>query len=303
MRFLTLRYFNAVAKLGSIRKAADRLHVAPSAVSRQIAQLELELDAILFERSKSGVRLTAAGEVLARQSHRIFRDLDRARAGIDDLRGLRRGDVSLWVIEGFVTGLLPNLLADFQRRYPAVAFKVQTASTDRITEALLEDEADIGITFNASPRAEIETIAEFPEPVSCLVARDHKYANRKSLSLDEICKEPLALPDHSFGIRQSFERTVAKHKLNPRVLVTTNSLELTNTMAVTGQFIAFKPAMAVITQLGSGQLRAIPVADAELASARSSISVHRDRPLSRAAQEFLKLLTTTIRASKAKTRK
>ncbi|EKS34442.1 MAG: LysR family transcriptional regulator [Bradyrhizobiaceae bacterium] len=303
MRFLTLKYFNAVAKLGSIRKAADRLHVAPSAVSRQIAQLEHELDAVLFERSKSGVRLTAAGEVLARQSHRIFRDLDRARAGIDDLRGLRRGDVSLWVIEGFVTGLLPNILADFQRRYPAVAFKVQTASTDRITEALLEDEADIGITFNASPRAEIETIAEFPEPVSCLVARDHKYANRKSLSLDEICKEPLALPDHSFGIRQSFERTVAKHKLNPRVLVTTNSLELTNTMAVTGQFIAFKPAMAVITQLGSGQLRAIPVADTELASARSSISVHRDRPLSRAAQEFLKLLTTTIRASKAKTRK
>lgn len=303
MRFLTLKYFNAVAKLGSIRKAADRLHVAPSAVSRQIAQLEHELDAVLFERSKSGVRLTAAGEVLARQSHRIFRDLDRARAGIDDLRGLRRGDVSLWVIEGFVTGLLPNILADFQRRYPAVAFKVQTASTDRITEALLEDEADIGITFNASPRAEIETIAEFPEPVSCLVARDHKYANRKSLSLDEVCKEPLALPDHSFGIRQSFERTVAKHKLNPRVLVTTNSLELTNTMAVTGQFIAFKPAMAVITQLGSGQLRAIPVADTELASARSSISVHRDRPLSRAAQEFLKLLTTTIRASKAKTRK
>jgi DNA-binding transcriptional LysR family regulator len=303
MRFLTLRYFNAVAKLGSIRKAADRLHVAPSAVSRQIAQLEHELDAVLFERSKSGVRLTAAGEVLARQSHRIFRDIDRARAGIDDLRGLRRGEVSLWVIEGFVTGLLPGILADFLRRYPAVEFKVQTASTDRITEALLEDEADIGITFNASPRAEIETIAEFPEPVSCLVARDHKYAGRKSLSLDEICKEPLALPDHSFGIRQSFERTVAKHKLNPRVLVTTNSLELTNTMAVTGQFIAFKPALAVITQLGSGQLRAIPVADAELAAARSSISVHRDRPLSHAAQEFLKLLTTTIRTSKAKNRK
>ena len=303
MRFLTLKYFNAVAKLGSIRKAADRLHVAPSAVSRQIAQLEHEVDAVLFERSKSGVRLTAAGEVLARQSHRIFRDLDRARAGIDDLRGLRRGEVSLWVIEGFVTGLLPTILAEFQRRYPAVAFKVQTASTDRITEALLEDEADIGITFNASPRAEIETIAEFPEPISCLVAGDHKYAGRKSLTLEEICKEPLALPDHSFGIRQSFERTVARHKLVPRVLVTTNSLELTNTMAVTGQFIAFKPALAVITQLGSGQLRAIPVADAELASARSSISVHRDRPLSHAAQEFLKLLTTAIRASKAKTRK
>jgi DNA-binding transcriptional LysR family regulator len=107
-----------VAKLGSIRKAADRLHVAPSAVSRQIAQLELELAAVLFERSKVGVQLTAAGEVLARHSHRIFRDLDRARSGIDDLRGLQRGEVSVWVIEGFVSGLLPDLLGNFHHRYP-----------------------------------------------------------------------------------------------------------------------------------------------------------------------------------------
>jgi DNA-binding transcriptional LysR family regulator len=298
VRFLTLRYFNAVARLGSIRKAADRLHVAPSAVSRQIAQLEHEVDAVLFERSRSGVRLTAAGEVLARHSHRVFRDIDRARAGIDDLRGLRRGEVSLWVIEGFVRGLLPSILAEFQTRYPAVAFKVQTASTDRIIEALLEDEADIGITFNASRRAEIETIAEFPEPISCLVTPDHKYADRKQLTLEEICREPLALPDHSFGLRQSFERTVTKHKLNPKILLTTNSLELTNTMAATGQFIAFKPALAVVSALEAGHLRAIPVADEDLASARSSISVHRDRPLSHAAQEFLKLLTSAIRASK-----
>lgn len=298
VRFSTLRYFNAVARLGSIRKAADRLHVAPSALSRQIAQLEHELDAVLFERSKSGLRLTAAGEVLARHSHRIFRDIDRARSGIDDLRGLRRGEVSLWVIEGFVRGVLPNILAEFQNRYPAVAFKVQTASTDRIIEALLEDEADIGITFNAAPRAEIETIAEFPEPMSCLVTPDHRYADRQQLSLQDICKEPLALPDHSFGLRQSFERAIAKHKLSARVILTTNSLELTNTMAATGQFIAFKTALTVETDLKTGRLRAIPVADAEFASARSSISVHRDRPLSHAAQEFLKLLTAAIRVSK-----
>ncbi|WP_081851133.1 LysR family transcriptional regulator [Bradyrhizobium sp. URHD0069] len=272
MRFLTLRYFNAVAKLGSIRKAADRLHVAPSAVSRQIAQLENELDAVLFERSKGGVQLTAAGEVLARQSHRIFRDLDRARSGIDDLRGLRRGEVSIWVIEGFVTGLLPDILADFHPHHPTVSFKVQTASTDRIVEALLEDEADIGITFNASSRPEIEVIAEFREPISCLVAPTHEYADRDHLSLTDICKQPLALPDHSFGLRQFFERTIAKRGLSPQVLVTTNSLELTNTLAATGQFIAFMPALAMITELKSGQLRAIPVWDPELAFARSSIS-------------------------------
>ncbi|WP_246663756.1 LysR family transcriptional regulator [Tardiphaga sp. vice278] len=301
VRFLTLRYFYAVARLGSIRKAADRLHVAPSAVSRQIAQLEHELDAVLFERSKSGVRLTAAGDVLARQSNRIFRDLDRARAGIDDLRGLRRGEVNLWVIEGIVRGVLPKILGDFQQRYPAVAFKVQTASTDRIIEALLEDDADIGITFNAAPRAEIETIAEFPEPISCLVSPDHEYAGRTELSLADICKKPLALPDHSFGLRQSFERAVVNQKLAPQVILTTNSLELTNAMAATGQFIAFKPALAAVSLLKSGRLKSIPLTDIELAAARSSISVHRDRPLSHAAQEFLKMLTAAIRSSKEQT--
>ena len=299
MRFLTLRYFNEVAKLGSIRKAADRLHVAPSAVSRQIAQLELEVDAVLFERSKVGVQLTAAGEVLARHSHRIFRDLDRAKGEIDDLRGLRRGEVCVWVIEGFVSGLLPDLLANFHHRYPGVSFKIQTGSTDRIVEALLEDEADIGITFNAVSRAEIEVIAEYVEPISCLVAPTHEYANRSQLTLDEICKQHLALPEHSFGLRQVFERAIAKRRLTPQVLVTTNSLELTKTMAATGQVIAFMPALTVISELTSGGLRAIEISDPDFAAARSSICVHRDRPLSHAAQEFLKLMAAAIKGLSA----
>ncbi|MCG6204978.1 LysR family transcriptional regulator [Rhodopseudomonas sp. HC1] len=295
MRFLTLRYFNEVAKLGSIRKAADRLHVAPSAVSRQIAQLEHELDAVLFERSKVGVQLTPAGEVLARQSNRIFRDLARARNEIDDLRGLRRGEVSLYVIEGLVSGLLPDLLANFHHRYPAVTFRIQTGSTDRIIEALLEDEADIGITFNAIPRPEIEVIAEHVEPIACLVAPTHEFANRTSLTLDDICSQTIALPEHSFGLRQVFERAIAKRQRSPQVLVTTNSLELTKRMAATGQVIAFMPALTVITELHSDALRAIPIADPAFAAARSSISIHRDRPLPHAPQEFLKALADAIR--------
>jgi DNA-binding transcriptional LysR family regulator len=300
VRFLTLKYFNEVARLGSIRKAADRLHVAPSAVSRQIAQLEHEVDAVLFERSKIGVQLTSAGQVLARHSHRIFRDLDRARAGIDDLRGLRRGEVSVWVIEGFIAGLLPDLLVDFHRRHPGVSFKIQTGSSDRIVEALLEDEADIGITFNTTPRAEIEIVAEYVEPILCLVSPTHEFAGRSQVSLDDICKQHLALPEHSFGLRQVFERAIAKRRLDPQVLVTTNSLELTKMMAARGQVVAFMPALTVISELASGGLRAISVSDPDFAASRASISVHRDRPLSHAAQEFLKLTAAAIKDLSAK---
>jgi DNA-binding transcriptional LysR family regulator len=299
VRFLTLRYFNEVARLGSIRKAADRLHVAPSAVSRQIAQLEHEVDAVLFERSKGGVQLTVAGEVLARHSHGIFRDLDRAQTGIDELRGLRRGEVSLWVIEGIVSDLLPGVLARFHDKYPGVSFKVNTASSDRIIEALLADEADIGITFNAPRRVEIEVVGEFIEPIYCLVSATHEFASRASLTLADICSTPLALSEHSFGLRQIFERAVIERRLKPRIVVTTNSLELTKTMAATGKAVTFMPALTVIRELATGSLRAIPVSEPEFVSGRSSISVHRDRPLPHAAQEFLKVLTAELRGLSA----
>lgn len=294
MRFLTLRYFHEVAKLGSIRRAADRLHVAPSAVSRQITQLEQELDAELFERSKVGVKMTSAGEVLMRQTTRMFRDLDRARSEIGDLRGLRRGQVTLWAMEGVVSGVLPSVLARFHKKYPGVEFQIVTSSTDRIVEALLDDVADIGITFNATPRAEIEIIAEYVEPISCLVSPAHKYANRQKLTLAEICQEPLALPDHSFGLRQVFERAIRRTRLSPKVVVTTNSLELTKMMAATGEALAFMPALTVVKEYTSGRLRVVPVTDEEFARARSSISVHRDRPLPHAAREFLRMIATEI---------
>lgn len=297
MRFLTIRYFHEVAKLGSIRRAADRLHVAPSAVSRQIAALEDELDAVLFERSKIGVQLTAAGEVLQRETRRIFQDLERARAALDDLRGLRRGEITIWVLEGLVSDFLPRIIAEFNRRYPDVAFNVQTAPTDRIVEALLEDWTDIGVTFNAAPRSEIEVVGEFIEPISCLVARSHPYAGRKSLRMADICKQPLALPEHSFGLRQVFERAAHKHGYKPRVVVTTNSLELTKTMAATGQVLAFMPALTVTHELETGSLLLVPVDDPDFAAARSSVCVHRDRPLPHAARAFLRLLTQEIAAA------
>jgi DNA-binding transcriptional LysR family regulator len=296
MRFLTLRYFHEVARLGSIRKAADRFHVAASAISRQIAQLEQELDAPLFERSKTGVKLTSAGEILTRQTTRMFRDLDRARGEIDDLRGLRRGEVHLWAMEGVVSGILPAVISRFHRQFPGVTFHVVTSSTDRMIEALLDDVADVAITFNAAPRAEIEVIAEYIEPISCLVSPKHRFANRKKLTLAEICEDPLALPDHSFGLRQVFERAVGKARLHPRSVVTTNSLEFTKTLAATGEMLAFMPALTVLRETSTGVLRVIPVIDDDFKLARASISIHRDRPLPHAARAFLKMLSAEIEA-------
>ncbi len=102
MNLNTYKYFNEVAETGSIRRAADRLHIAPSAISRQIALLEHSLGVMLLERTNSGIRLTPAGMMLERFTRKICRDLDRIHESIKNLKGLREGEVKIWVIEAVV---------------------------------------------------------------------------------------------------------------------------------------------------------------------------------------------------------
>lgn len=290
MKLIALRYFNEVARLGSIRRAAELLHVAPSAVSRQVAQLEEDLDTTLLLRSKSGVELTHAGEVYFRQTRRILLDLNHAKQSLDDMRGLRRGEVNIAVIEGLVSELLPRITADFHRRYPKILFKVRTMPTDDILAALMDHEADIGLTFNAPERAEIQIIEEYTEPISCLVAPHHRFANAKQLSLADIAKAPMAMAESNFGLRRIIEKALGPRRAGIQPVITTNSLEFTKAMAMTGEVVSFMPMLTVQREIRSGLLHAIPIDSPALASSTTSLCIHRDRPLSYPAREFLKLL-------------
>jgi DNA-binding transcriptional LysR family regulator len=292
LKLLSLRYFHEVARLGSIRRAADLLHVAPSAVSRQIAQLESDLDAVLFFRSKAGVALTNAGETYWRQTRRVMLDLASARQSLDDMRGLRRGEVRIYVIEGLVSDWLPRLVNEFRKLYPGIRFHIRSTSTDQIIAALLEHEADIGLTFNAPPRDEIQNIEEYVEPVTCIVSPDHRFADVAQLKISQLIDEPMALAESSFGLRQLIERAFARYRSDFEPAITTNSLELTKAMAMTGSMIAFMPMLTVQRELNEGLLKPIPVESKELSESRTSLCIHRDRALSFAARELLKVLRT-----------
>jgi DNA-binding transcriptional LysR family regulator len=295
LKLLSLRYFHEVARLGSIRRAADLLHVAPSAVSRQIAQLESDLDAVLFFRSKAGVALTNAGETYWRQTRRVMLDLANARQSLDDMRGLRRGEVRIHVIEGLVSDWLPRLVNEFRKLYPGIRFHIRSTSTDQIIAALLEHEADIGLTFNAPPRDEIQNIEEYVEPVTCIVSPDHRFADLPQLKISQLIDEPMALAESSFGLRQLIERAFQRYRSDFEPAITTNSLELTKAMAMTGSMIAFMPMLTVQRELNESVLKPIPVESKELAESRTSLCIHRDRALSFAARELLKVLRAEFR--------
>lgn len=288
MNLNTYKYFNEVAATGSIRRAADRLHVAPSAISRQISLLEHSLGVMLLERTNTGIRLTPAGMMLERFTRKMCRDLDRIHESIKNLKGLRQGEVKIWVIEAVVQAILPRIMTEFNENYPAIQFSINSESSDRTIEAIIRDEIDIGIVFNMGDRPGIEVVKRCPAPIQCLVSPNHPLAQHHSLTLEDICSYPVALPVSSFGMRQTFDKVTRSLYLNPQSIVNTNNLELTKAMAIAGRTLTIGPEQIAKKEIEHHLLCAIPIDNDAMQSANIEICVHRDRSLSFAAHQFLK---------------
>ena len=103
-----LRHFLAVVRTGSIRAAAEHINIAPSAVSRQIADIEHRLGLPIFERTARGVILTEAGQLLSEHAKRMLEDEELLREQLDHLKGVRQGLVRICCGEGFVADMIAN---------------------------------------------------------------------------------------------------------------------------------------------------------------------------------------------------
>ena len=134
LRFL--RYVDEVARAGSIRKAAEQLHVTASAVNRRVMDLEEELGAPLFERRPRGVRLTAAGELFVRYIREQSGDVERMKSQIEDLKGLRRGTVRIACSQALALDFLPREIAAYRAKFPLVQFDVKVFDHERAMASL-----------------------------------------------------------------------------------------------------------------------------------------------------------------------
>ena len=283
----TLLYFYEVARCGSIRQAAERLHVSPSAISRMITKAEHQFQAELFERRSKGMNLTAAGRILADQLRGVMTQLHDARAQIDELRGLRRGEVRLYCIEGVVMNVVPGAVASFNARHPNVSFRINVGSTDRIVETLQSDESDLGITFNMRKLAGIEVLFTFSQPLHLVVAPDHPLSRKGRVSLAEIVGYPVVMPDQTFGLRAIFDRALEACGIDCRLLITTNSVVLTRASARSGAAVTLSPPFAAEPEVSSGQVVIVPVKEQRMLIGTTSICKRSGRNLSAAATEFL----------------
>src|SRR5438128_2607882 len=116
MDFTALRYFSETARSQSIRAASERLHVSPSAISRQIAKIERELRATLFDRRAQGMTLTPAGAILQAKFEGMMREFDRVRSHIAALQDLQAGTVDVYCFQTAIESFVAPVLHKFHAR-------------------------------------------------------------------------------------------------------------------------------------------------------------------------------------------
>lgn len=273
------RYFEVVAEVGSIRQAAEQLHTSPSSVSRQITKLEHRYGARLLVRHANGVKLTPAGEVVARYVQSQSRELRRLYSAIDALTNLQSGSLTIYTVEGTVGGLLPDALARFSADYPGIDFTVCIAGTDDVMRAVAEDRCDFGMSYYPHPRPDVESILSIRQPLLAVMAPTHPLASRPEIELQELRGEPIGIPDRSFGIRNLVEHVIKQEQMDIDIRLETNSIGMVRQFAGQGMGVGFLPAFSFERDARAGTLVGIPLKNVELTEATLQICKRRETEL------------------------
>lgn len=287
---LQVRYFEQVALHKSVRRAAERLHVSPSAVTRQIALFEEQLGAPLFERLPRGVRLTAAGEMMLAQIQRMQRDFGAALTQVDALKGMRRGRVGMGVLQYMNTHFVPELIVDVTRDHPGLAYTIHTGNSPEIIDRILKGEIDIGLCWAPPASTPVRIVRVYPVPIGVVVAADHELAARKSMRLAECLTYPLILQSQDMALRRTLDDAARGTGRRVAPFVESNSIATIVALLVVRAGISIMTRVTVQHELATGTLAHIPISDRGVSTMPLALMVRAERPLTPAASLLLELL-------------
>lgn len=289
------RYIDAIARTGSIRKAAESLFITPSALDRRVQDLEKALGTELFERHARGVRLTAAGEIFIHHIRVQRADFERVRTEIEHLKGLRKGSVGIAASQAMAFQVLPTMLNRFRTANPGIVFSVRICDRVAVLRALREFEVDLGMVYNAEKTADITTLLEIEQSMCAVMAKDHPLASKTRLRMQDCLKYPLALPDASIGGRALLDNYLAHTSLQPRIVLESNSFEMLRHFVRTNDAVTFQIEIGTALKRATDGVIARPISDSGLERRNLSIVQLKDRPLSLPALRLLEVIKSELR--------
>jgi LysR family hydrogen peroxide-inducible transcriptional activator len=243
MEIHQLRYLVALAEEASFSRAATRLGVAQPSLSQQIKKLESDLGRPLVDRLPGRVVPTAAGHRLLAQARLILAHVADAQRQLGDADGQPTGSLAVGAIPTIAPFVLPAVLAEFARRFPAVQTRIVEDVTDRLVEMVERGDLDLAIlsTHGGGRTVHVEPLAT--EPLWLMVAPDHRLAKRKTVAWSEISKERLLVLHEMHCLSGQVSRLCKRREVTAPVVMRGAQLATIAAMVGRGLGVSIVPEM------------------------------------------------------------
>jgi DNA-binding transcriptional LysR family regulator len=223
MELRHLEHFTAVAEERHFTRAANKLHIAQSALSESIRALEVELGATLFERSTRRVDLTEPGRAFLVEARRTLAAAADARAAVAAVEGLERGHLSVGIIQNLGTVRSAVFFGQFRRRYPAVQLELKQASARALADQVRHGALDLAlVALPAELHAGLDATPLSVEPLLLCCSPSHRLASRGSVGLQELADETFVDFQADWAVRMISDQAFAALGIHRHTAVEVN---------------------------------------------------------------------------------
>jgi len=213
---LTLRQltiFEAVARHLSFTRAAEELHLTQPAVSMQVRQLEESAGLPLFEQVGKRIFLTEAGREMERYACSVLATLEEAGQVFDEMRGLERGRLHI-AVASTANYFVPQLLAEFCRRFPGVQVSLDVTNREGLLHALSDNDTDLVVMGKPPETMDLVATIFMENPLVAIAPPAHPLAGKKKIPLERLQQETFLIREKGSGTRSATERFFVEHGLS-----------------------------------------------------------------------------------------
>jgi LysR family transcriptional activator of glutamate synthase operon len=247
MELRQIHYFMEVAKREHITEAANALHVAQSAVSRQIFNLEEELGVDLFVREGRNVRLTPIGRVFLEHMEKAVHVIRDAVQVVEEFNDPELGTVHIGYPSSLATYILPTAISAFRERYPHVKFQLNQGAYYDLKEAVIKGESNMAI-LGPLPQKEkkLETFILFTESLSALVPLGHPLSDASAITLNQLRDDAFILFPEGYVLRDLIVNACKQLGFTPNVTFEGKDIDAIKGLVSAGLGISLVPEVTLI---------------------------------------------------------
>ena len=282
--------FVQVAQHRSFSKAAESLFLTQPSVTARIQSLERDLGESLFERNGRGVRMTEMGAAFLPFARRALKALQDGRDSIEGMRNLDIGSLKLGSALTVSTYVLPKILKKYTNAFPGVEVSVHTGRSEQVLQMVLQDEVHCALERTVH-HAEIVTVPLYEDDLVLVAPPEHKFAQKRGATVEEIGREPLILFDKGSSYNALIQGVFRQHGIVPRTTMDMDTIEATKKMVEEGMGIALLPKVSTEREVELKHLVTVHVTNAAMPKREISLIFRKNRKQPRAVAAFFTLLS------------